>query len=144
MLLAIALSDQRLRGKRIYRSLLILPYAMPGFISIIVWRGLFNPRFGKVSELLDPLLGIFGASSPPWLADPFWAKVAILVVSTWLTFPYMFLITTGALTAIPAELIEAARVDGARGIDGLSQGHISTTDGGDRTTSDRVVRGQLQ
>jgi arabinogalactan oligomer / maltooligosaccharide transport system permease protein len=114
MLLAIALNDSRLRGKRLYRSLLILPYAMPGFISVIVWRGLFNPRFGKVSELLDPILGVFGASSPPWLADPFWAKVAVLVVSTWLTFPYMFLITTGALTAIPTDLLEAARVDGAR------------------------------
>jgi arabinogalactan oligomer/maltooligosaccharide transport system permease protein len=114
MLLAMALNDPRMRGRRLYRSLLILPYAMPGFISIIVWRGLFNPRFGKVGELLDPVLGIFGASSPPWLADPFWAKVAILVVSTWLTFPYMFLITTGALTAIPGELLEAARVDGAR------------------------------
>ena len=117
---------------------------MPGFISVIVWRGLFNPRFGKVSELLDPILGVFGASSPPWLADPFWAKVAILVVSTWLTFPYMFLITTGALTAIPTDLLEAARVDGARGLDRIPTSHLPIVDGGDRPLADRLVCGQLQ
>ncbi len=114
MSLAVALNDERMRGKKLYRSLLILPYAIPGFISIIVWRGLFNPQYGKVGDIIDPILGIFGGSSPAWLADPFWAKVALLIVNSWLTFPYMFLIVTGALTAIPAELLEAARVDGAR------------------------------
>jgi ABC-type sugar transport system permease subunit len=54
-----------------------------------------------------------GIDGPPWLQNPFWAKVAVLLVVTWLGFPYMFLITSGALQAIPAELKDAARVDGA-------------------------------
>ena len=57
MSLAVALNDERMRGKKLYRSLLILPYAMPAFISIIVWRGLFNPQFGKVGDIVDPILG---------------------------------------------------------------------------------------
>lgn len=107
--LANAFQDDRLRGKAVYRSLLILPYAIPGFISIIIWRGLLNDQIGPVNEMINSI----GISSIPWLLDPFWAKVSLLLVNTWLGFPYMFLICTGALQAVPAELKEAARVDGA-------------------------------
>jgi ABC-type sugar transport system permease subunit len=107
--LANAFQDDRLRGKSIYRSLLILPYAIPGFISIIIWRGLLNDQIGPVNDLLNSV----GMSNIPWLLDPFWAKVSLLLVNTWLGFPYMFLICSGALQAVPAELKEAARVDGA-------------------------------
>jgi ABC-type sugar transport system permease subunit len=107
--LANAFQDDRLKGKSIYRSLLILPYAIPGFISIIIWRGLLNDQIGPVNDLLNSV----GMSNIPWLLDPFWAKVSLLLVNTWLGFPYMFLICTGALQAVPAELKEAARVDGA-------------------------------
>jgi arabinogalactan oligomer/maltooligosaccharide transport system permease protein len=109
LLLANAFQDDRLKGKSIYRSLLILPYAIPGFISIIIWRGLLNDQIGPVNDLLNSV----GMSNIPWLLDPFWAKVSLLLVNTWLGFPYMFLICTGALQAVPAELKEAARVDGA-------------------------------
>ncbi len=107
--LANAFQDDRLKGKAIYRSLLILPYAIPGFISIIIWRGLLNDQIGPVNDLLNS----FGISNVPWLLNPFWAKVSLLLVNTWLGFPYMFLICSGALQAVPAELKEAARVDGA-------------------------------
>jgi arabinogalactan oligomer / maltooligosaccharide transport system permease protein len=107
--LANAFQDERLRGKSIYRSLLILPYAIPGFISIIIWRGLLNDQIGPVNDMINSI----GISNIPWLLDPFWAKVSLLLVNTWLGFPYMFLICTGALQAVPAELKEAARVDGA-------------------------------
>ena len=107
--LANAFQDDRLRGKAIYRSLLILPYAIPGFISIIIWRGLLNDQIGPVNDLLNSI----GISNVPWLLNPFWAKVSLLLVNTWLGFPYMFLICSGALQAVPAELKEAARVDGA-------------------------------
>lgn len=107
--LANALHDDRLRGRAFYRSIFILPYAIPGFLSIIVWRGLLNNRFGQVNELL----GSIGIDAIPWLTNGFWAKVAILLVNLWLGFPYMFLITTGALQSVPEELKEAARVDGA-------------------------------
>ncbi|HEY7582834.1 MAG TPA: ABC transporter permease subunit [Acidimicrobiia bacterium] len=107
--LANAFQDDRLKGKAIYRSLLILPYAIPGFISIIIWRGLLNDQIGPVNDLLNSI----GISNVPWLLNPFWAKVSLLLVNTWLGFPYMFLICSGALQAVPAELKEAARVDGA-------------------------------
>ncbi len=107
--LASALQDDRIRGKAIYRSIYIIPYAIPAFLSILIWRGLLNEQFGQVNDMLNTL----GLPDVPWLGDPTWAKVAVLLVNSWLGFPYMFLITSGALTAIPEELKEAARVDGA-------------------------------
>ncbi len=111
--LATALDDEKLRGRALYRSILILPYAVPAFISALVWRGMLNDTFGQVNRALSPLFDVLGTDPIPWLLDGFWAKVAILLVNTWLGFPYMFLIVTGALQSIPSELKEAARVDGA-------------------------------
>lgn len=107
--LANALQHPRVRGRPLYRSVFIIPYAVPGFLSIIVWRGLLNDQFGQVNRLIEAL----GVQGPPWLLDGAWAQIALLLVNTWLGFPYMFLICSGALEAIPAELKEAARVDGA-------------------------------
>src|SRR6185503_7207075 len=105
LFLAIALDKQGLLFRRSYRSLLVVPYAVPGFLSLLVWAGLLNDDFGVVNKLLH--------TSIPWLFDPTWAKVSVLLVSVWLTFPYFFLVSMGALQSIPGELIEAARVDGA-------------------------------
>lgn len=107
--LALTFNSERMRGTGIYRSIYILPYAIPGFLSVLIWRGLLNAQFGQINNLL----GTFGIDPVPWLTDPTWAKVSLLMVNTWLGFTYMYLISTGALTAIPAELQEAARVDGA-------------------------------
>ncbi|GAA4984838.1 ABC transporter permease subunit [Kineococcus glutinatus] len=104
--LAATLDDPRIRGQRLYRSVLVLPYAVPAVIGILVWSSFFNRDFGLVNELLGLRLD--------WLADPWLAKVAILLTNTWLGFPYMFIICTGALQSIPAELREAATMDGAR------------------------------
>jgi len=104
--LAIVLNKERMRGQRIYRSLLIIPYAVPAFLSILVWAGLLNDDFGALNAVTGWDI--------PWLFDPFWARVSVLLVNLWLGFPYMFLVSTGALQAIPSELQEAARVDGAR------------------------------
>lgn len=109
LLLANALQDDRMRGKPLYRSLLILPYAIPGFISIIIWRGLLNDQIGPVNNMLNAI----GISDVPFLLNPLWAKVSMVLVNVWLGFPYMFLICSGALQAVPGELKEAARVDGA-------------------------------
>lgn len=105
--LAVTFNDPRLRGRRIYRSLFILPYAFPGFLSALVWAGMLNDRFGYINVVL------FGGADIPWLTDAFVAKVSVLLVNLWLGFPYMFLICTGALQAVPADLIDAARIDGA-------------------------------
>jgi arabinogalactan oligomer / maltooligosaccharide transport system permease protein len=108
LFIAIALNHEGLRFQRLQRSILILPYAIPAFLSLLVWRGLLNDDFGVVNSLLP--------FDVPWLFDPFWAKVSCLLVNFWLGIPYMFLICTGSLQAIPGELTEAARVDGASGL----------------------------
>lgn len=104
LFLAIALNKPGMSFLRTYRSLLVLPYAVPAFLTILVWSGLLNDEFGLVNRLLP--------RDAPWLFDPNWAKVSVLIVSVWLTFPYFFLVSLGALQSIPDELVEAARVDG--------------------------------
>jgi arabinogalactan oligomer/maltooligosaccharide transport system permease protein len=102
--LAVTLDKPGMRFQRTYRSLLIMPYAIPGFLSLLVWQGLLNDDFGVVNRVFH--------TNIPWLFDGTWAKVSVVMVSIWLTFPYFFLVSLGALQAIPAELKEAARVDG--------------------------------
>lgn len=98
-------------ARKLIRSLLLLPYGVPFFLSILIWKGMLNPHIGIINKILENLFGW----SPPWLSDQWWAKVAILLVNLWLGFPYMMLITTGALQAIPLEMYEAAEIDGASG-----------------------------
>jgi arabinogalactan oligomer / maltooligosaccharide transport system permease protein len=105
LFLAISLDKKGMRFLRTYRSLLVIPYAVPAFLSLLVWQGLLNDEFGVVNRAFG--LGV------PWLFDPNWAKVSIILVSVWLTTPYFFLISLGSLQSIPGELVEAARVDGA-------------------------------
>jgi arabinogalactan oligomer / maltooligosaccharide transport system permease protein len=104
LLLAITL-DKKFRFQRFYRTVFVIPYAIPSFLTLLVWAGLLNDDFGVVNRILG--------TSIPWLFDPWWAKVSIILVSLWLTFPYFFLVSLGALQSIPGELVEAARVDGA-------------------------------
>jgi arabinogalactan oligomer/maltooligosaccharide transport system permease protein len=105
MLLAMLFNDDRLRGKGIYRALLVLPYAIPGFVTALLWASMFNQQFGLVNSLTH--------LNVDWLGDPWAAKAAILITNLWLGFPYMFLICTGALQSIPADVREAAKIDGA-------------------------------
>jgi arabinogalactan oligomer/maltooligosaccharide transport system permease protein len=105
LFLAKILDKQKLKMKRLYRSLLVVPYAVPGFLSLLVFRGLLNEDYGIVNQLLP--------FDPPWLFDPWWARASVILVSVWLTTPYFLLVCMGALQSIPGELIEAARVDGA-------------------------------
>jgi len=111
LLLAVILNDNKMKFKGFYRVLLLIPYAMPVFISALIWRGLLNTEVGLVNDVLQSLFGVW----VPWLQDPFWAKVALVIVNLWLGFPYMMLINLGSLQSIPDELYEAARVDGASG-----------------------------
>lgn len=108
LFLAITFNKARMRGRQAYRVLLLLPYAIPSFLSALVWAGMMNQSFGFLNQVL------FGGASIPWLTDPMMAKVSILIVNVWLGFPYMFLVCTGALQSIPEELQEAATVDGAK------------------------------
>jgi ABC-type sugar transport system permease subunit len=96
-------------ARSLLRSLLLIPYAIPAFLSVPIWVGLLNPQFGVISQFM---LNTFGWV-PPWFADPFWSKVGILMIQLWLGFPYMFVIVTGALQALPKDVYEAADLDGA-------------------------------
>jgi arabinogalactan oligomer/maltooligosaccharide transport system permease protein len=104
LMLAIAM-DKKIKFRRFYRSILILPYAIPSFMSILIWAGMFNRQYGAVNLLLGHQID--------WLNSPWLAKGIILVVNLWLGFPYFYLISSGALQAIPQELEEAASIDGA-------------------------------
>lgn len=108
LFLAITFNDMRMRGRKGYRVLMILPYAIPSFLSALVWAGMMNKSFGFINQVL------LGGAEVPWLTDPTLAKVSIIIVNLWLGFPYMFLVCTGALQSIPEELQEAATVDGAK------------------------------
>lgn len=97
------------RGVRVVRSLLIIPYAIPGMISILIWRGMLNPNVGILATTMQRLFGW----APPIFTDPGWAKFGILLVNLWLAYPYFMLICSGALQSIPSAIYEAAEVDGA-------------------------------
>ena len=105
LFLAITLNKPDLKLRRIQRSLLVLPFAIPAFLAVLVWQGLLNDEFGIVNQTLR--------TDIPWLFDPTWAKVSCVLVNVWIGFPYWFLMCTAALQAVPEELREAARVDGA-------------------------------
>jgi ABC-type sugar transport system permease subunit len=109
--LAVALifNDPTIPGRKLIRTLLLVPYTIPSLITIMVWRGLLNPELGIINRTLDSLIGW----SPAWFTDPFWAKAAILIVNLWLGYPYFMLICSGALQAIPEDIYGAAEVDGA-------------------------------
>ena len=109
MLLAVLLNWDDLKFRGTYRTLLFLPYAVPGFISILVFKGLFNQNFGEINAILDALLGI----KPAWFADPLLAKVMLLIVNVWLGYPYIMILCAGLLKSIPADLYEASAIAGA-------------------------------
>lgn len=110
LVLALLLNDQRIRGLKIYRSILILPYAFPAFLSAYVWKGMYNTDRGFIN---NSILHLGEGNKIAWLEQQGPARAAILIMNLWLGFPYMFLITTGALQSIPADLSESASIDGA-------------------------------
>ncbi len=107
--LFIAILFDDLPGKKVIRTLLIVPYPIPALVSILIWRNLLNPDFGVLVSFTE---SIFGAS-PRWLTDPNATRVAILLVNMWLSYPYFYIVSSGALQALPTEMLEAASVDGA-------------------------------
>ena len=110
MTLAVVLNWEALKYRTLYRTLLFLPYAVPGFISILVFKGLFNQNFGEINAILDAVFGV----KPAWFADPTLAKTMILIVNTWLGYPYIMVLCTGLIKSIPADLYEASAIAGAK------------------------------
>lgn len=107
LLLALVLNHPTLRGKKIYRILVILPYTFPAYLTGLVWAGMLNEQFGFINEVL------LGGAEIPWLADPMLARASVLIVNMWLGYGYMFLVCTGALQSLPDDVVEAGKVDGA-------------------------------
>ncbi|WP_246498184.1 maltose ABC transporter permease MalF [Ideonella paludis] len=109
LFLAVLLNWEPLEAKGLYRVVLFLPYAVPGFISILIFKGLFNQNLGEINLILNALFGI----KPAWFSDPLLAKTMLLIVNVWLGFPYMMVLCTGLIKAIPSDLYEASAVAGA-------------------------------
>lgn len=107
--IAIMYNDKDFPFKKIIRTLLLIPYTIPSVVTILIWRGMLNPEFGVVNQMLESTIGV----APAWTVEYTWARVAILLVNLWLGFPYMMLIASGALQSIPSDLYEAATIDGA-------------------------------
>ncbi len=103
--LALVLNHPSVAGRKIYRALLILPYAFPSFLSLLVWKGMLNSDYGIVNSMLGAHI--------PWLTSPWLARICVVAVNVWMTFPYMFLVCTGAIQSLPNDLVEAAQLDGA-------------------------------
>lgn len=109
MVLAVLLNWNSLKFRSVYRLLLFLPYAIPSFISILVFKGLFNNNSGEINLILGSLSGL----KPTWFSDPTLARTMLVIVNTWLGFPYMMIVCMGLIKAIPADLYEASAVAGA-------------------------------
>jgi len=109
ILVALLIESKGIRFKKFWRTIFIIPYAIPQLISLLVMRNLFNGQFGPINQYL----GYFGLSKLPWLTDPMWAKVTVIIVNMWVGIPVSMVLILGILTAIPKDLYEAAEVDGA-------------------------------
>ena len=107
--LALLLRDPWMKMKGIYRVLLIIPWAVPNYITALIWRGMFDTEFGAINALL----GVLGLTPVSWFSQFATSFAANLTTNTWLGFPFMMVVTLGALQAIPRDLEEAAAVDGA-------------------------------
>ena len=104
------LLHRQMRGKGIYRALIVLPWAVPQIVALAVWRTELHGEFGMVNQLL----GLVGITGPSWLTDPTWNFAAMVLVNVWLGIPFMMVILLGGLQSIPSDLYEAAEIDGAR------------------------------
>jgi arabinogalactan oligomer/maltooligosaccharide transport system permease protein len=93
----------------IYRVLLILPWAMPNYITALIWKGMFHRQFGVVNQAMS----ILGVEPISWFDTPFTSFLTAYATNGWLSFPFMMVVSLGALQSIPADIYEAARVDGA-------------------------------
>ncbi|MGG1879838.1 sugar ABC transporter permease [Paenibacillus cisolokensis] len=108
LLLAVMVNDARVKFKRLIRTIFILPWAVPSFVTILIFAAMFNDDFGAINrELLAP----FGVQIP-WMSDPVWAKVTIIMIQVWLGFPFVFALFSGVLQSISNDWYEAADVDG--------------------------------
>lgn len=111
--LALALNT-RIRGRTIFRGLLLIPWLVPGVVVSFIWMWIFNANYGLANGVLEKV----GLLDEPraWLFDPGWAMVALIVAKSWASFPWMMVMLLAGLQTVPKELHEAAAVDGANAV----------------------------
>jgi len=110
LFLAVLVNDRRVRFKRLIRTILILPWAVPSFVTIMIFSALFNDQFGAINRTILSALRI---APIPWLTDPLYTKIALISIQVWLGFPFLFALFTGVLQSTSQDVYEAADVDGA-------------------------------
>ncbi|AIQ14713.1 sugar ABC transporter permease [Paenibacillus durus] len=114
-IIALAVQQKDIRFKKFWRTIFILPYAIPLFVSTLILRNVFNGQFGPVNDYLE----LMGFGRVPWLSDPEWAKLTLVLVNMLLGFPVIMLMIIGVLSTIPGDMYEAADIDGADGLQKL-------------------------
>ena len=113
MLTALALNHPSVRFKALWRVALIIPWAVPSYVTALVWKFFFNGDFGTFNQVYRLFAGPHAGL--PWLTDPTWAFGSIVLTNVWMSYPFFMVVILGALQSVPSELYEAAAVDGAGG-----------------------------
>ena len=103
LFLALVLQRADIKGKTAYRTILLLPWAVPSYISVLIWKGMFQPD-GLINDLLGTDIN--------FLSDPTGAQIIVILVNIWLGIPFMMMSISGALQALPKDMYEAARIEG--------------------------------
>lgn len=102
-----------IRGKKVIRVFLMIPFTMPLALALQGWYWLFNPQLSVINRVFGDMLHLLQQPYPVWLGDPFYSYLAILMVNIWRGFPFAAIIVLAGLTSIPPDILDAARVDGA-------------------------------
>ncbi|MGX7419768.1 ABC transporter permease subunit [Carnobacterium gallinarum] len=121
---AVVANQDFIKGKRFFGVIFLLPWAVPAFITIMSFSNMFNDSIGAINAQVIPLLNhlpFVEIGAIAWKTDPFWTKVAIIMIQGWLGFPYIYVMTSGILQSIPGELYEAAKIDGANAFKRFTQ-----------------------
>ena len=106
---ALILNQKGLQLKGVYRALLIIPWAIPNYITALIWKGMFNQQYGLINQVLSSV----GLEPVAWMGSFWGAMAANITTNTWLGFPFMMVVTLGALQSVPSDLYDAARIAGA-------------------------------
>lgn len=111
--LALLLNTKNLKLKNLYKTILMFPWAMPGYVSILLWKtGMFNSKFGLLNQWLDKI----GLDPVRWLSNDITAFLACTAVNLWLALPFMIMMLDGALQSVDRSFYESADMDGAGGL----------------------------
>lgn len=117
ILVAVTVNQKEVKCKKLWRTILILPWAIPAFISILMFSVFFNDSFGAMNQqvipFFDRLIPFLQLEALPWKTQVAFTRFALIMIQGWLGFPYIFLMVTGVLQSIPGEMYEASQVDGA-------------------------------